>query len=82
MLLFALSSPDAQTFVEKAMANLTPRESQVLSLIVLGKCNKEIASVLGISPRTAKFHVGHLLDKFKVTTRMELLSLWARVDRR
>ncbi len=66
---------------EQVRQKLTQREGQVLALIVLGKCNKEIASELGISLPTAKFHAANLLHKFNVNTRIELLSLLVRTER-
>jgi len=51
---------------------LTPREEQVVSLLKMRKGNKEIAAELGISERTAKFHVAGVLAKFGVRRREEL----------
>ena len=42
---------------------LTPRELEILRLIVEGRENSEIAEILVISPGTAKNHVAHVLDK-------------------
>jgi non-specific serine/threonine protein kinase len=52
-------------------AKLTPREREVLRLIVEGRSNPEIAAVLFVSPRTAETHVTHILAKLGVTTRAE-----------
>ena len=71
-----------QATARRTSARLTPREEQVLHLLIRGKANKEIANDLAVSPRTAKFHVGNLLMKFKVTSRMELIALWAMASRR
>lgn len=48
---------------------LTPREDQVLSLLCRALANKEIASVLGISEKTVKVHVSHILAKLDVYDR-------------
>ena len=77
-----LTEVDVRFTARKMTARLTHREEEVLRLLVLGKANKEIANELGISPRTVKFHVGNLLQKFKVTSRLELLSFWAMAQRR
>jgi len=61
-----------------APLTLTPREHQVLELLAEGLSNKEIASQLGVSPHTAKFHVTALLDKFGAETRTEAVVLAAR----
>jgi DNA-binding NarL/FixJ family response regulator len=63
---------------ESGGLRLTPREQEVLRLLTLGKCNKEIANSLSITERTAKFHVKNLLLKFRVSTRMELLSRFTK----
>lgn len=43
---------------------LSPRESQVLALIVAGERVKNIALALGISPRTVEAHNIHIREKF------------------
>jgi predicted ATPase/DNA-binding CsgD family transcriptional regulator len=48
---------------------LTPREQEVLRLLVAGRSNREIAEALFISHRTATTHVTNILGKFGVETR-------------
>jgi DNA-binding CsgD family transcriptional regulator len=55
-------------------AGLTPREIEVLALLAEGASNKLIASRLGISVHTAKFHVGSLLDKLDATGRTDAIA--------
>jgi len=50
---------------------LTPREWEVLDLLRLGVSNEEIAARLGITERTAKYHVSEIIGKLGVTTRHE-----------
>jgi len=50
-------------------SGLTDRELQVLRLLVQGMTNKEIATALDISTKTAGHHVQHVLEKLGVTTR-------------
>jgi two-component system, NarL family, response regulator LiaR len=50
---------------------LTPREQEVLALIARGMPNKLIARELGISEKTVKTHVGHVLAKLGVTDRTQ-----------
>jgi DNA-binding CsgD family transcriptional regulator len=50
-------------------AGLTPRELEVLGLLVAGRTDKEIAEALFISPRTAQGHVAHIFAKLDVSTR-------------
>lgn len=54
--------------------SLTLREEQVLNLLGKGFSNKEIATILAISQRTAKFHVSNILQKYHVENRIQLLS--------
>jgi DNA-binding NarL/FixJ family response regulator len=48
---------------------LTPREREVLELIGAGRSNKRIALELGVSEKTVKTHVGHVLAKLGVADR-------------
>lgn len=57
---------------------LTPRERDVIALIAEGLSNKEIGCRLGISPDTAKFHVGRLIDKLDATGRTDAVAHAAR----
>ena len=57
--------------VEKENFNLTPREKEVLDLLVQGFSNTEIAERLVVSPSTAKAHVCNILDKLSVTDRVQ-----------
>ena len=57
---------------------LTERELKVLSLLAQGMPNKEIASHLIISERTAKFHVSSIMGKLGATNRTEAVSLAAQ----
>jgi len=50
-------------------SRLTPREREVLRLLVEGRSNREIAEALFISHRTATTHVTNILAKFAVETR-------------
>lgn len=52
---------------------LTPREAEVLSLMVKGMGNNEIAKVLVISPYTVKSHVGSILARLGVASRTEAI---------
>ena len=58
---------------------LTPREQEVLALLVEGASNKMIARRLGISVHTAKFHVSSLLDKLDAVGRTDAVAHAARL---
>jgi DNA-binding NarL/FixJ family response regulator len=53
---------------------LTPRELEVLELVTRGLRNKEIATQLGITENTAKFHLRNILEKLHAESRTELAT--------
>ncbi len=55
---------------------LTPRETEVLRLIVDGHSNKQIASRLGISEKTVKTYCGRMFQRLGVTDRTQA-AIWA-----
>jgi two-component system, NarL family, nitrate/nitrite response regulator NarL len=57
---------------------LTPREKEVLELLALGLSNREIATRLGISFHTVKFHVNSILGKLGAASRAEVVAIAAR----
>jgi DNA-binding NarL/FixJ family response regulator len=52
----------------------TPRQLEVLRLIVHGKTMKEVASILGISSRTAEVHKYQMMERLGVRTVPELIQ--------
>ena len=60
----------------------TPRECEVLKLVLLGFTNKDIAHHLGISDYTARDHVSALLKKNEVKNRAQLMALHVAAPRK
>ncbi|HYP83671.1 response regulator transcription factor [Variovorax sp.] len=58
-----------------AEAALTPRETEVLSWLAKGKTNRDIADILGMSPRTVNKHLEHIFEKLGVETRAAAAAL-------
>jgi DNA-binding NarL/FixJ family response regulator len=74
----SVSGGEAQEFVApgrggRSLADLrlTPRQGQVLALIMRGKSNKEICQALGLAERTVKVHVTAVLTALKVSSRTQ-----------
>jgi two-component system nitrate/nitrite response regulator NarL len=53
-------------------SGLTPRELEVVSVIVEGASNRDIAHLFSISENTVKHHLTRIFDKVGVSTRLEL----------
>src|SRR2546421_1334463 len=58
--------------LDKRMVDLSPRQGQLVSLLVQGLKNKEIASAMGISEGTVKSYLGTLFEKVGAKDRFEL----------
>lgn len=61
------------------LGTLTPRERQVFERVVRGKINKQIASQLGATERTIKAHRHRVMEKMKVQSLAELVSIAERL---
>ena len=59
---------------------LTPRERQVMGLVVAGLPNKQIASELATSERTIKFHRAHIMQKMEAESLAELVRIAGQLD--
>jgi len=58
------------------LSDLTPRELEILQLVLTGRTNKAIAAEIYISEKTVEFHLNHIYTKIGVRTRM-LAGIWA-----
>lgn len=65
-----LAAPERDWLPEVALPELTPRESQALTLMARGLSNKAIASELGISPDTVKDYLENVYRKLDVRDRV------------
>lgn len=63
----------AQDEYARREASLTPREREVMLLVVAGRHNREIAVDLGISTRTVEVHKGRMMEKLGVGTIADLV---------
>jgi FixJ family two-component response regulator len=72
-------SQDRLNSLKSLIATLTPREGEVFSLMVRGKLNKQIAHLLGTSERTVKAHRHMVMQKLRVQSFAEAVSIAERV---
>jgi FixJ family two-component response regulator len=68
-------SLDNKQSIQKNYQQLTPREQQILSGVVAGKMNKEIAYDLNISHKTVELHRSHVMQKMGAKTLAELIKM-------
>ncbi len=78
MWLLAVRDAGTQDAARLATASLTPRETEVLSWIAKGKTNRDVAEILGMSPRTVNKHLEHVFEKLGVETRAAAAALASR----
>ncbi|MCK7594664.1 response regulator [Pseudomarimonas salicorniae] len=65
------ASDDDDDRTAARLAQLTPQQFKVLTLVAEGRLNKQIADVLGISERTVKAHLSALFEKLDVRNRTQ-----------
>jgi FixJ family two-component response regulator len=56
-------------------ATLTPREREIMALVILGRLNKQIAGELGVSEVTVKVHRGQIMRKMRAKSLPELVRM-------
>ena len=61
----------AHALTPSGSLSLSPRQCDILRLIALGRSNKEIARIIGITPETVKTHVKHIFIKLSVEKRAQ-----------
>ena len=78
MWLLGVRGSDTPATPRLATASLTRRETEVLSWVAKGKTNRDVAEILGMSPRTVNKHLEHVFEKLGVETRAAAASLASR----
>jgi FixJ family two-component response regulator len=75
----ALSREAEMQALRDLYARLTPREREVMALVVSGQLNKQVGDELGISEITVKQHRGQVMRKMKARSLPELVTMSARL---
>ena len=58
-----------------SLNDLTPRELEILQLVIAGKTNKAIANEIYLSEKTVEFHLDHIYTKIGTRTRL-MAGVW------
>jgi FixJ family two-component response regulator len=61
--------------LRQRFAALTPREREIMALVILGRMNKQIAGELGVSEVTVKVHRGQIMRKMRAKSLPELVRM-------
>ena len=78
----ALDRETAMRELRDRHASLSPRERQVMALVVSGLLNKQVGGELGISEITVKAHRGQVMRKMKATSLPDLVAMAVRLEPR
>lgn len=66
--------------IEARWAKLTPREREVMELVIAGKSNKAIAAQLGVSSKTVEAHRAKFMEKMKANSLPDLMRITLKHD--
>ena len=70
----------ARSSSDRRMERLTEREREILSLLAAGHQNREIATQLGISPRTVEVHKARIMEKLECRSLADLIRMSPAAD--
>jgi len=62
------------------LERLTPREFQVMQLVITGLLNKQVGAELGMAEKTVKTHRGHIMQKLGITSVAELIGVVKKAE--
>jgi DNA-binding NarL/FixJ family response regulator len=65
-----------QSSMRVSLTDLTPRELEILGLVIAGETNKRIAGEIRVSTKTVEFHLDNIYRKIGVQTRL-MAGIWA-----
>lgn len=68
-------SAEGRRAVAERYERLTPREKQVMGLVVQGKLNKQVATELGLSHKTIEVHRSHVMEKMEAGSLAQLVRM-------
>lgn len=77
----ALQADRRLQVLARALAELSPRELEVMHLVLEGRPNKLVADALGVSVRTVEAHRARIFDKMKVRSALELSHVLKELQR-
>jgi len=75
------SVPILDERIRKRFASLTPREHEVMLLVVAGKLNKQIAHELGLALSTVELHRSRVMQKMETKTLADLIKAYLLLER-
>jgi FixJ family two-component response regulator len=62
------------------LERLTPREFQVMRLVITGLINKQVGAELGMAEKTVKTHRGHIMQKLEITSVAQLMGVVKKAE--